>query len=69
MPKYKVTATSMKTLFIEIEAKNEQEAWEKGCEADGGDFEEDDMADWQMSDVYLIEGEEPEDEDDDEEED
>ena len=68
MPKYKVTATSMKTLFIEIEAKNQQEAWKIGCEADGGDFEDDGMADWQMSDVYLIEGEEPEESDDEEEE-
>ena len=69
MPKYRVTATSMKTLFVEIEAKNKQEAWEEGCEMDGGSFEDDGMADWQMSDVYLIEGEEPEDEDDDDEED
>ena len=67
MPKYKVTATSMKTLSITIEAKNKQEAWEKGCDADGGDFEDDGTADWEMSDVYLIEGEEPEESDDEEE--
>mgnify|MGYP001255754097 CR=1 FL=1 len=64
MPKYKVTATSMQTLSVEIEAKNKQEAWERGCEMDGGCFEEDDNPDWEMSDVYLIEGEEPEEEED-----
>ena len=63
--KYKVTATSMQTLSVEIEAETEQEAWEKGCDMDGGDFEKDDDPDWEMSDVYLIEGKEP---DDDEEE-
>tara|TARA_E500000081_G_C6078392_1_gene326497 strand:- start:339 stop:545 length:207 start_codon:yes stop_codon:yes gene_type:complete len=67
MPKYKVTATSMKTLFVEIEAKNKQAAWEEGCDMEGDQFEEDGMADWQMSDVYLIEGEEPEESDDEEE--
>ena len=67
MPKYKVTATSMTTLFVEIEAANKQEAWEKGCEMDGGYFEERGMPDWEMSDVYLIEGEEPEESDDEEE--
>ena len=69
MPKYKVTATSMKTLFVEIEAKNKQEAWERGCDMDGGCFEEAGYPDWEMSDVYLIEGEEPEDKEDDDEED
>ena len=64
MPKYKVTATSMQTLSVEIEAKNKQEAWERGCEMDGGCFEADDNPDWEMSDVYLIEGEEPEEEED-----
>ena len=67
MPKYKVTATSMKTLFVEIEAENKQEAWEQGCDMDGGCFEEDGDPDWEMSDVYLIEGEEPEESDDEEE--
>ena len=62
MPKYKVTATSMTTLFVEIEAKNKEEAWKKGCEMDGGYFEES-GSDWEMSDVYLIEGEEPKEED------
>ena len=66
MPKYKVTATSMKTLFVEIEAKNKQEAWEQGCDMDGGCFEESGY-DWEMSDVYLIEVEEPEESDDEEE--
>ena len=69
MPKYKVTATSMKTLFVEIEAKNKQEAWERGCDMDGGCFEEAGDPDWEMSDVYLIEGEEPEDKEDDDGED
>jgi hypothetical protein len=67
MPKYKVTATSMKTLCVEIEAKNRQEAWEQGCDMDGGCFEEAGDPDWEMSDVYLIEGEEPEESDDEEE--
>ena len=67
MPKYIVTATSMKTLSITIEAKNKQEAWEKGCHADGGDFIEDGYPNWEMSDVELIEGEEPEEDDDEEE--
>jgi hypothetical protein len=69
MPKYKVFATSMQTLFVEIEAENEQAAWDEGRAMDGGCFEEDGSPDWEMSDVELIEGEEPEDEDDDEEED
>jgi hypothetical protein len=34
---------------------------------DGGDFEERGTPDWEMSDVYLIEGEEPEESDDEEE--
>jgi len=67
MPKYEVTATSMTTLVVEIEAKNKQKAWEKGCEMDGGCFEERGTPDWEMSDVYLIEGEEPEESDDEEE--
>jgi len=67
MPKYKVFATSMQTLSITIEAENEQAAWDKGREMDGGCFEDDGTADWEMSDVELIEGEEPEDDDEEEE--
>ncbi len=67
MPKYRVTATSMQTLFVEIEAENQWVAWEEGSLMDGGCFEEAGAPDWEMSDVYLIEGEEPKESDDEEE--
>tara|TARA_E500000331_G_scaffold160775_2_gene155802 strand:+ start:11363 stop:11566 length:204 start_codon:yes stop_codon:yes gene_type:complete len=63
MNKYKVTATSMQTLFVEIEAETEQEAWNKGCDMCGGCYEADGDPDWEYSEVYLIEGKEPEDDD------
>ena len=52
MAKYRVFATSKTKYCIDIEAKDEFDAWLKASKADGGDFEELDSmygaGDWEI---------------------
>lgn len=55
MPKFRVYATYEVCLYAEVDAKDEQEAYEKAKEMDGGDFVECSLGDWHIeSDVDLI---------------
>lgn len=56
MKKYKVTATMYVDLSTEIEARDEDHAWEIALATDGGDFVEDGQGDWNIDQVILIEG-------------
>jgi hypothetical protein len=57
MKKYKVTASYLTYCTLEIEAKNEDEAWQIARESEGGDFEPlPDIDDWYIEDVQLIQG-------------
>tara|TARA_X000001382_G_scaffold120717_1_gene102474 strand:- start:2192 stop:2383 length:192 start_codon:yes stop_codon:yes gene_type:complete len=57
--KYRVVATSFTHLESEIEAENEDDAWEIAKETDGSEFSEikDDRGDWLIYDVYELEEE------------
>lgn len=52
MKKFKVIASSISYFVLEVEAENEDEAWQIGREADGGDFEPDGDGDWE---IYSVE--------------
>ena len=54
MKKFKVIASSITYYTVEIEAENEDEAWNIGCEADGGDFEPDGNGDWEIVEVREV---------------
>jgi hypothetical protein len=55
MPTFRVYATYETVLFTEIEADDEQSAFEKAKDIDGGDFTECSLGDWHVSpDVELI---------------
>lgn len=60
MKKYKVIATYLSWCETEIEAENEEQAWEVALDADGADFEPlgnrfKELNDWHISDVSEIE--------------
>jgi len=55
MKKYKVTASYLTFCTLEVEAENEDQAWEMAREADGGDFEAlPDLADWYINEVQEV---------------
>lgn len=54
MKKYKVLASYLTFCELEVEAENEDEAWELAREADGGSFEPDGFGDWSINDVTEI---------------
>ena len=54
MPKFRVTATQMTYLEIEVEADNAQEALEIGRNTDGGDFQETGLGDWTVNGAFEV---------------
>lgn len=56
MKKFKAIAVMRTYLEIEIEAEDEDQAWELANEADGGDFTpmEGEAGDWEIYDVKPI---------------
>jgi hypothetical protein len=59
MKKFKVIASYLTFCELEVEAENEDEAWELAREADGGDFEPlkgrwQELSDWHINDVSEI---------------
>jgi hypothetical protein len=55
MKTYKVMAQYTTYVYTFIEAENNDEAWERAHELDGGDFKDSGHGDW---DVYSIEAQE-----------
>ena len=55
MKKYNITAYYTKTCFVEIEAEDEDQAYESARSMDGGDFASADSGDWRIVDVEEIE--------------
>lgn len=57
MKKFKVTAVSRQFFEIEIEAEDENQAWQLANEADGGQFTaiQGDDGDWEIYDVKPTE--------------
>lgn len=55
MKKFKVVASSISYYTVEIEAENEDEAWDMAREIDGGDFEPDGDGDWEIYSVAEVE--------------
>ena len=49
MDTFRVYATYETVLYTEVQAKNEQEAYEKAKDMDGGDFVECSFGDWHIS--------------------
>ena len=54
MPRYKVTASMITDLYIEVEADSEEEALQIAEDADGADFIEEGCGDWEMGSANLI---------------
>jgi len=54
MKKFKVTAKFTTYCTIEIEAENENDAYLKGKELDGGDFEPHEHGDWEIYTVQEL---------------
>ena len=52
MPKFRVTATQM--TYLEIEVDNAQEALEIGRNTDGCDFQETGLGDWTVNDAFEV---------------
>jgi len=56
MKKYKVTASYITYCTVEVEAENEDQAYEIAREMDGGDFKEsNELGDWHINDIQEIE--------------
>ena len=61
MKKFKVIASYLTFCQIEIEAENEDQAWQIAHETDGGDFEPmggrfAELQDWHISNIQEIKG-------------
>lgn len=59
MKKFRIEASFVTYLTAEIEAENEEQAYEIARDMDGGDFEQrrwDGQGDWNIDDVTEIEG-------------
>lgn len=61
MKKFKVIASYLTFVQIEIEAKNEDQAWEIARDKDGGEFEPmggrfAELQDWHISSVQEVKG-------------
>jgi hypothetical protein len=54
MKKFKVIASSITYYKIEIEAETEGEAWQLAKDADGGDFKEIGLGDWDICDISEL---------------
>jgi len=50
MAKFRVYARSIGYCYLDVEADNEEQAMEVAREADGGDFHDDGIGDWEFSD-------------------
>lgn len=56
MPKYKVTACYYTFCTAEVEAENEEQAYEIARDMDGGDFTDSrDCQDWHINDIQEVE--------------
>jgi len=55
MKKYNITAYYTTTCFVEIEAENEDDAYEIARNMDGGNFTSTDSGDWRIVDVEEVE--------------
>jgi hypothetical protein len=55
MKKYNVTAYYTTTCFVEIEAENEDDAYELARDMDGGSFTSTDTGDWRIVDIEEVE--------------
>ena len=54
MPTFRVNATMYTDLYIDIEADNEEEAYEKAYLADGGEFVKHSISgDWKIHGDYI----------------
>jgi hypothetical protein len=55
MKKFKVIASYLTFCELEVEAENEDQAWELAREADGGDFEQmNELGDWYINEVVEV---------------
>jgi hypothetical protein len=56
MKTYRIYASSIDYLYLEIEAENLDQAWEIARDSDGGDYKRQGMGDWHIDAVELKEG-------------
>jgi len=54
MKTYKVHAACTSYVYILVEAEDEDEAWDKARESDGGNFEDAGYGDWKIYNVEEV---------------
>ena len=54
MNKYRILASSVNYFYREIDAEDEDEAWDIAYNSDGGDYKAQGLGDWQIDGVSLI---------------
>lgn len=54
MKKYRVWAKSIGYCYLDVEAENEEEAFAKAYETDGGEYTED-SGDWEYGEIMEVE--------------
>ena len=55
MKTYRILASSVNYYYLDIEAKDDEEAWKIAYDTDGGDYKEQEMGDWQIDSVIVQE--------------
>lgn len=56
MKSYKILASYTTYCSLVVEAESEDEAREIAYQADGGDFKDNDFGDWNVDEVFELEG-------------
>jgi len=54
MKTYRILASSVEYLYLDIEAENEEEAWQIAYDSDGFDYKSQGLGDWQIDSVSPI---------------
>jgi hypothetical protein len=54
MKTYKVHAACISYVYVLVEAEDEQQAWDKASEIDGGDFEDAGYGDWRIDSISEV---------------
>jgi hypothetical protein len=54
MKTYKVHAACISYVYVLVEAEDEDQAWDKAREIDGGDFEDAGYGDWRIDSVEEV---------------
>jgi hypothetical protein len=54
MTKYRILASSVEYLYLDIEAENLDEARQIAYDSDGGDYKSQGLGDWQIDSIEAV---------------